>query len=55
MFFFPQAAGVPTLPWSGSAVSVAFADCNGEIPPEVYDKACLHSVKEALAACNTIG
>ena len=27
-----QAAGVPTLPWSGSGVAVDYASCNGIIP-----------------------
>jgi hypothetical protein len=33
-----QAAGVPTLPWSGSGVAISFAECNGDIPPELYAK-----------------
>jgi hypothetical protein len=33
-----QAAGVPTLPWSGSGVAISFADCGGDIPTEVYDQ-----------------
>lgn len=35
-----QAAGVPTIPWSGSDVAVDFESCNGVIPPDVYSKAC---------------
>ena len=31
-----QAAGVPTIPWSGSSVSVDFASCNGVIPHDIY-------------------
>ena len=27
-----QAAGVPTLPWSGSGISIDYATCNGVIP-----------------------
>lgn len=27
-----QAAGVPTLPWSGSGVAVDYAACGGVIP-----------------------
>jgi acetyl-CoA carboxylase/biotin carboxylase 1 len=30
-----QAAGVPTVAWSGSGVSIDYASCNGEIPKEV--------------------
>ena len=27
-----QAAGVPTLPWSGSGVAIDYATCNGVVP-----------------------
>ncbi|KAK2079983.1 hypothetical protein QBZ16_002378 [Prototheca wickerhamii] len=51
-----QAAGVPTLAWSGSGVSIAYADCpRGEIPPEVYRRACIDSLEAALACCERIG
>jgi hypothetical protein len=30
-----QAAGVPTVAWSGSGVSMDYASCGGEIPKEV--------------------
>lgn len=50
-----QAAGVPTIPWSGTGVAVDFASCAGVIPPDVYDSACLHSVDQAVEACNRIG
>lgn len=33
-----QAANVPTIPWSGSGVKMDFESCQGEIPPEIYDK-----------------
>lgn len=49
-----QAAGVPTLPWSGSDVSISYQDCGGTIPADVYDKACIHSVDEALSCCQHI-
>ena len=39
-----QAAGVPTIPWSGSGVAVDFASCKGVIPPEIY--------KEVLSLIN---
>ena len=32
-----QAAGVPTIPWSGSGVAIDFSSCNGIIPPDIYD------------------
>ena len=50
-----QAAGVPTLPWSGSDVAVSFEECGGDIPADVYDKACIHSLEDALACCQRIG
>lgn len=50
-----QAAGVPTLPWSGSGVAVSYENCGGVIPADVYIKACIHSLDEALACCNRIG
>jgi hypothetical protein len=50
-----QAAGVPTLPWSGSGVAVSFADCNGVIPEDTYNKACVFSLDEAIESCQRIG
>ena len=52
---FAQAAEVPTLAWSGSHVSMSFEECNGVIPPEIYDKACIFSVEQAISSCNQIG
>lgn len=51
-----QSAGVPTLPWSGTGVTISYADCPaGSIPPAVYDRACIHSLGEALEVCQRIG
>ncbi|KAL4426359.1 hypothetical protein ABPG77_004653 [Micractinium sp. CCAP 211/92] len=51
-----QSAGVPTLPWSGDGVTVDYAACaDGVIPPDVYDRACIHNLGEALECCNRIG
>ena len=33
-----QAANVPTIPWSGSGVSVDYSSCGGQIPPDVYEQ-----------------
>ena len=33
-----QAAGVPTIPWSGSAVSISFDECGGQVPADIYDQ-----------------
>merc|ERR1711938_155593 len=49
-----QAAGVPTLPWSGSHVSIAYADCGGVIPDDVYAEACIGTVEEAVRSCTQI-
>ena len=37
-----QAAGVPTIPWSGSKASVDYASCNGIIPPDIYQSVRMH-------------
>lgn len=50
-----QAAGVPTIPWSGTGVAVDFASCAGVIPPDVYDSACIHTTDQAVASCASIG
>lgn len=51
-----QSAGVPTLPWSGDGVKISYAECpEGNMPKDVYDKACIHSLSEALECCNRIG
>jgi hypothetical protein len=51
-----QSAGVPTIPWSGDGVTVDYAACEGGvIPPEVYDRACIHGLGEAIECCNRIG
>jgi acetyl-CoA carboxylase / biotin carboxylase 1 len=51
-----QSAGVPTLPWSGDGVMIDYAACpNGVVPHDVYDRACIHSLSEALTCCNRIG
>ncbi|KIY93907.1 biotin carboxylase [Monoraphidium neglectum] len=50
-----QAAGVPTLPWSGSGVAISYEDCGGEIPLDIYNKACVFSLEEAIESCNRIG
>jgi hypothetical protein len=51
-----QAAGVPTLPWSGSGVStVLHSAVEVTIPEQAYQSACVHSLEEALASCREIG
>ncbi|KAG2445384.1 hypothetical protein HXX76_000006 [Chlamydomonas incerta] len=55
-----QAAGVPTLPWSGSGVQVSVDDvraAGGAIPPDTYAAACIDTedVEAAAAACRKVG
>ncbi|KAL2653562.1 hypothetical protein R1flu_021690 [Riccia fluitans] len=50
-----QAAGVPTMAWSGSSVTIPFEKCLEPIPDEVYKKACVYTTEEALASCQAIG
>ncbi|KAF0033826.1 hypothetical protein F2P81_013892 [Scophthalmus maximus] len=66
-----QSAGIPTLPWSGSAhilnsnyasglrVDWTEEDQGGGnvicVPPEVYTKGCVHDVDDGLAGAERIG
>ncbi|CAM6103862.1 unnamed protein product [Calypogeia fissa] len=50
-----QAAGVPTLAWSGSHVNIPFEKCIEPIPEELYRKACVYTTEEALTSCQGIG
>ncbi|XP_024374276.1 acetyl-CoA carboxylase 1 [Physcomitrium patens] len=50
-----QAAGVPTLPWSGSHVNVPFDVLQGSIPDDLYKQACVSTTEEALASCQVVG
>lgn len=58
-----QTAGVPSIPWSGSfgddqnddgPLQARLQD-DGTIPEDVFQKACVHSVDEALTAAQRIG
>lgn len=49
-----QAAGVPTLPWSGSHVKVPPESCHS-IPEELYRNACVSTTEEAVASCQVVG
>ena len=47
---------MPTLPWSGDGVAISYADCpGGTVPDDVYARACIHSLEEALQCCARIG
>ncbi|XBI75211.1 hypothetical protein VPH35_068610 [Triticum aestivum] len=50
-----QAAGVPTLPWSGSHVKVPQETSCHSIPEEIYKKACVSTTEEAVASCQVVG
>nr|CAL63610.1 acetyl-coenzyme A carboxylase [Alopecurus myosuroides] len=50
-----QAAGVPTLAWSGSHVEIPLELCLDSIPEEMYRKACVTTADEAVASCQMIG
>ena len=48
-----QTAHVPCMPWSGSGLTVNYAETG--IPPDLYLKACVTSAGEAKAAADRIG
>ncbi|KAK4274088.1 hypothetical protein QN277_017370 [Acacia crassicarpa] len=50
-----QAADVPTLPWSGSHVKIAPANCLITIPDDIYRQACVYTTEEAIASCQVVG
>ncbi|XP_010261220.1 PREDICTED: acetyl-CoA carboxylase 1-like [Nelumbo nucifera] len=50
-----QAAGVPTLPWSGSHVKIPPESCLDSIPDDIYREACVYTTEEALASCQVVG
>ncbi|XP_043720537.1 acetyl-CoA carboxylase 1-like [Telopea speciosissima] len=50
-----QAAGVPTLPWSGSHVKIPPESCLDSIPDDIYREACVYTTEEAVASCQVVG
>ncbi|KAJ4950118.1 hypothetical protein NE237_026950 [Protea cynaroides] len=50
-----QAAGVPTLPWSGSHVNMPSQNCLDSIPDDIYRAACVYTAEEALVSCQVVG
>ncbi|XP_008803739.1 acetyl-CoA carboxylase 1-like [Phoenix dactylifera] len=50
-----QAAGVPTLPWSGSHVQIPAESCLDSIPEEIYREACVYTTEEAVSSCQVVG
>jgi acetyl-CoA carboxylase/biotin carboxylase 1 len=49
-----QTAKVPSIPWSGDGLTAELT-AEGTIPQDVFDKACVTTVDEALAAAERIG
>ncbi len=45
-----QAAGVPTIPWSGTGVELDFATCGGVIPPDIYNRVRARAARAAPGA-----
>lgn len=56
-----QSAGIPTLPWSGTGLSVEWAEKEQRhghlisVPPELYVQGCVKDVDEGLASAEKIG
>lgn len=56
-----QSAGIPTLPWSGTGLSVEWAEEEQRqgrlisVPPELYVQGCVKDVDEGLASAEKIG
>ncbi|XP_030077915.1 acetyl-CoA carboxylase 1 isoform X4 [Microcaecilia unicolor] len=55
-----QTAGIPTLPWSGSGLTVDWQEIETKkraltIPEEVYRKGCVRDVDDGLQAAEAIG
>ena len=50
-----QAANVPTLAWSGTGVAISYEECDGVIPDDIYEKACIRTPDEAAKVCGQIG
>ncbi|KAH9295974.1 hypothetical protein KI387_039562, partial [Taxus chinensis] len=50
-----QAAGVPTLPWSGSNVKIPPESCSDSIPEDLYKAACVYTTEEAVTSCQVVG
>lgn len=55
-----QTAGVPTLPWSGTGLSVDWIESDQKskkltIPYETYERGCVADIKEGIQAAQRIG
>ncbi|GAB6029960.1 hypothetical protein CHUAL_005655 [Chamberlinius hualienensis] len=56
-----QSANIPTLPWSGSGLTVKWNEKDErtknkvKIPPELYRQGCIENIEEGLQAAQKIG
>jgi biotin carboxylase/acetyl-CoA carboxylase carboxyltransferase component/biotin carboxyl carrier protein len=49
-----QSASVPTISWNGDGLTANYAE-QGRIPQEIYDKANVTSVQQAVETCKKVG
>ncbi|XP_016148011.1 acetyl-CoA carboxylase [Sinocyclocheilus grahami] len=55
-----QTAGIPTLPWSGTGLTVEWTENDQKkgivnVPTELYEQGCVHDVEAGLKAAEQIG
>uniref|UniRef100_A0A673MAX3 acetyl-CoA carboxylase n=1 Tax=Sinocyclocheilus rhinocerous TaxID=307959 RepID=A0A673MAX3_9TELE len=55
-----QTAGIPTLPWSGTGLTVEWTENDQKkgiinVPTELYEQGCVHDVEAGLKAAEEIG
>ncbi|XP_067263608.1 acetyl-CoA carboxylase 1 isoform X5 [Chanodichthys erythropterus] len=55
-----QTAGIPTLPWSGSGLTVEWTENDQKkgivnVPSDLYEQGCVHDVEAGLKAAEQVG
>ncbi|CAB1316204.1 unnamed protein product, partial [Coregonus sp. 'balchen'] len=55
-----QTAGIPTLPWSGSGLTVEWTESDQKkriinVPPDLYELGCIYDVEAGLKAAEVVG
>ncbi|XP_021331867.1 acetyl-CoA carboxylase 1 isoform X1 [Danio rerio] len=55
-----QTAGIPTLPWSGTGLTVEWTENDQKkgiinVPTELYEQGCVHDVEAGLKAAEQVG
>ncbi|KAG5269143.1 hypothetical protein AALO_G00198740 [Alosa alosa] len=55
-----QTAGIPTLPWSGTGLTVEWSESDQKnkvitVPSDLYEQACVPDVEEGLKAAEKVG